>query len=68
VRTLWGGDLRENHLPVSFTEHGTDPGCCDEGCHRHVLRQRSDGQTCKSTITLANEMGISDVTVRLMEH
>jgi hypothetical protein len=36
--------------------------------HMHVLRQRSDGQTCKSTIALANEMGISDVTVRLIEH
>jgi hypothetical protein len=34
----------------------------------HVLRPRSDGQTFKSTITLANEMGISDVTVRLIEH
>jgi hypothetical protein len=34
----------------------------------HVLRPRSDGQPCKSTITLATEMGISDVTVRLIEH
>jgi hypothetical protein len=36
--------------------------------HRHVLRPRSDGQTFKLTIALAHEMGISDVTVRLIEH
>jgi hypothetical protein len=34
----------------------------------HVLRQRYDGQTFKSTITLANEMGISDMTVRLIDN
>jgi hypothetical protein len=32
ARALWHGDLRRSLSPVSFTEHGTDPGSRDEGC------------------------------------
>src|SRR5262245_59724495 len=34
----------------------------------HILRQRYNGKTLKSTYTVAKEMGISDETVRTIEN
>jgi hypothetical protein len=47
VRTLWRAVLRRGSSPISFTENGTDPGCCGElweGVLRHDTKMEVEKQ------------------------